>query len=500
MNREAYVQEKLDVMFRYWLVRASAWGAALFLMLSALDYVSVPRYFSLFLKYRLISSSLLLLFSFAATRTSSRTVHYTLAYLAVVVSAAAIELMILRHGGHASPYYTGMILLAVSVVGFIPARFSFHATSALLIYCIYVLPIAVIERITNVEAFFTANAFMVLILVTALLMRFMTSRSLVEELGLRHDLERSREHLEDAVRDRTNELSEAVLRLQQEIAEHQRTERQLHRYGRELQERNDEFKSFVFSISHDMRAPLVNIKGFSGELGNALRDVQSLTDRCAVHLGPEDQTRLKDFTRNAIPAALGFICSASDRIEDQINSFLKLSRIGRRELVLEMIDMTALVHAVVASRSDKIMEHGVSVNIGRLPMAVADRPAMEQIVGSILDNAINYLVKGRRGIVDITGEQTDSEALFRVRDNGRGIARDDVAAVFELFRRVGPQNVPGEGMGLAYAKTLVRRHEGRIWCESEPGVGSTFCFAVPDTPALRAQAGRERTLEKETKA
>ena len=137
---------------------------------------------------------------------------------------------------------------------------------------------------------------------------------------------------------------------------------------------------------------------------------------------------------------------------------------------------------------------GVSVNIGRLPVA-ADRPAMEQIVGSILDNAITYLVKGRRGIVDIMEEQTDSEAIFRVRDNGRGIARDDVAAVFELFRRVGPQNVPGEGMGLAYAKTLIRRHEGRIWCESEPGVGSTFSFAVPDNTALRAMAGNEQTLK-----
>ena len=73
----------------------------------------------------------------------------------------------------------------------------------------------------------------------------------------------------------------------------------------------------------------------------------------------------------------------------------------------------------------------------------------------------------------------DDELLIRIRDNGRGIAQEDMDKVFAPFRRAGKQDVPGEGMGLAYAQTLVRRHGGRIWCESEPGVGTTFTFTLP---------------------
>ena len=74
--------------------------------------------------------------------------------------------------------------------------------------------------------------------------------------------------------------------------------------------------------------------------------------------------------------------------------------------------------------------------------------------------------------------QRDDETLFRVRDNGRGIAAGNVEKVFAPFRRAGRQDVPGEGMGLAYVQALLRRHGGRIWCESEPGVGSTFTFTL----------------------
>ena len=251
----------------------------------------------------------------------------------------------------------------------------------------------------------------------------------------------------------------------------------------DLQERNEELKAFVYSISHDLRSPLVNIKGFSAELGNSLRDINALMNKCALHLGPDEQARLQGITQNDIPAALKFIGTSSDKIDDLINSFLKLSRIGRRELVLEEIDMGSLVRTLVRSFAKQIKEYDILVNIGDLPPTVADRAAMEQIVSSILDNALKYREPDRRGVVDITGEQTASETIYHIKDNGRGIAAEDVHKVFDLFRRVGLQDVPGEGMGLAYAKTLIRRHEGRIWCESEIGKGSTFTFTIPQRAA-----------------
>jgi signal transduction histidine kinase len=105
---------------------------------------------------------------------------------------------------------------------------------------------------------------------------------------------------------------------------------------------------------------------------------------------------------------------------------------------------------------------------------------MEQIVGNLLGNAVKYLDSERAAEIEITAERGEEETVFRIRDNGRGIAREDMDKVFAPFRRVGRQDVPGEGMGLPYVQALVRRHGGRIWCESELGVGTTFSFAIPN--------------------
>jgi len=119
------------------------------------------------------------------------------------------------------------------------------------------------------------------------------------------------------------------------------------------------------------------------------------------------------------------------------------------------------------------------VCLGALPDVVADRTSMEQIMGNILGNAVKYLEPGRPGRIEIFGERGETATTFIVRDNGRGIAQEDMFKVFAPFRRAGKQNVPGEGMGMAYVQALVRRHGGQIHCESELGVGTTFTFSLP---------------------
>ena len=99
-------------------------------------------------------------------------------------------------------------------------------------------------------------------------------------------------------------------------------------------------------------------------------------------------------------------------------------------------------------------------------------------MGNILDNALLYLDPERLGEIEIGGERQADQVCFYIRDNGRGIAPGDMDKVFAPFRRGGKQDMPGEGMGLAYVQALVRRHGGRIWCESQPGVGTTFTFTV----------------------
>ena len=99
-------------------------------------------------------------------------------------------------------------------------------------------------------------------------------------------------------------------------------------------------------------------------------------------------------------------------------------------------------------------------------------------MGNILNNAVKYLDPERPGQIEVTAETNNGEQLFRIRDNGRGIAEEDMHKVFAPFRRAGKQDTQGEGMGLAYVQTLVRRHSGRIWCESELGKGTTMTFTI----------------------
>ncbi len=99
-------------------------------------------------------------------------------------------------------------------------------------------------------------------------------------------------------------------------------------------------------------------------------------------------------------------------------------------------------------------------------------------MGNLLNNAVLYLHPGRSGEIEITAEHGKDETIFHVRDNGRGIAKHDMDKVFAPFRRAGDQDVPGEGMGLSYAQALVRRHDGRLWCESESGIGTTFSLTI----------------------
>jgi signal transduction histidine kinase len=265
---------------------------------------------------------------------------------------------------------------------------------------------------------------------------------------------------------------------QQELAERKRAEEQLQQYAVELEQANEEVKQFAYIVSHDLRAPLVNLKGFSAELRFALDEIQSAMSTALLHLDEDQQQTLTFALEEDVPEALGFIDSSVTRMDRFISALLKLSRLGRRELHLEPVDMEALVQAALQSLRHQIEERQVRVTVGPLPEVIADRTSMEQIMGNILTNAVKYLAPDRPGEVEITAECDDDETTFRIRDNGQGIAEDDVPKVFMPFRRVGRQDVPGEGMGLPYVQALVRRHGGRIWCESELGTGTTFSFTI----------------------
>jgi signal transduction histidine kinase len=163
-----------------------------------------------------------------------------------------------------------------------------------------------------------------------------------------------------------------------------------------------------------------------------------------------------------------------------INAILKLSREGRRNLVPEQLDMTAMVRDIADSVRHQTRAAGAGIVIEPLPVLESDRLSVEQVLGNLIDNAVKYLDPSRPGRIVVTGEETgDGWIVYRIADNGRGIAGRDHERIFELFRRSGRQDQPGEGLGLAFVRNSVRRLGGDITLESDLGKGSTFMVKLP---------------------
>jgi len=267
-----------------------------------------------------------------------------------------------------------------------------------------------------------------------------------------------------------------------DITERKDAEGRLRRYARELKRANEEVKQFAYIVSHDLRGPLINLKGFAAELRSACSTVDSHLAAALPHLNEEQQREVGALLHQDIPEALEFIGASVTQMDSFINAVLMLSRLGRRELSFEKVDLREVVQGALKTLAHQIKECQVRVTVGSLPEVIGDRTAMEQMVGNILTNALNYLEPGRPGEIEVGGEQQGAETTFFVRDNGRGIAESDMPKVFALFRRAGRQDVKGEGMGLTYAQTLVHRHGGYIRCDSELGVGTTFTVVLSNHP------------------
>ena len=241
----------------------------------------------------------------------------------------------------------------------------------------------------------------------------------------------------------------------------------------DLQAANEEIQRFAYIVSHDLRAPLVNIMGFTSELEQSSAQLS----QAAADMGMAAELREPLIEETA--EALRFIKASTGKMDRLINAILKLSREGRRVLTPERLDMAQVFGGLVESMRHQMTDHNAEIAIEAVPNLVADRVAIEQIFGNVIDNALKYLQPGRPGVVRIGGRLENGLARFDIADNGRGIAKRDYERVFELFRRAGDQTVPGEGIGLAHVRSLVRRIGGSIDCVSALGEGTTFIIRLP---------------------
>jgi signal transduction histidine kinase len=252
----------------------------------------------------------------------------------------------------------------------------------------------------------------------------------------------------------------------------------------DLTEANEEIQRFAYIVSHDLRSPLVNIMGFTTELenlrGDLLREVASLQERHASLQAEHDEQRLNlDRIGADFDEAIRFIKASITKMDRLINAVLRLSREGRREFKPETIDMTALLKNIQASVTHQTEAANATIVIDDLPDVYSDRLAVEQVFSNLIDNAVKYLRNDTPGRIEVIGQATQSLVVYEVRDNGRGIDSADHQRIFDLFRRAGAQDRPGEGIGLAHVRALVRRLGGYMRVSSELNKGSVFTVTLP---------------------
>jgi light-regulated signal transduction histidine kinase (bacteriophytochrome) len=235
-------------------------------------------------------------------------------------------------------------------------------------------------------------------------------------------------------------------------------ERRIEERTRELQQSNDELQQFAYVASHDLQEPLRTITSFTQLLA-------------ARYKGKLDEDA-DEFIR--------YIVTSSRRMGDLINGLLALVRLRKSGQPSAAVPFERIIRDAETSLQASIRESGAIIESGELPALVVDSVQMTQLFQNLISNAIKYRGK-KTPLIRIEAVRKSSEWTFSVADNGQGFDQKYAERIFGLFQRLHDREVDGTGMGLSIARKIIERHGGKIWAESEKGIGSTFYFSLPVT-------------------
>ncbi len=278
---------------------------------------------------------------------------------------------------------------------------------------------------------------------------------------------------------RLREAAEQEARYQRELRE--RAD-ELARTNESLRQQTQENEMFVYSVSHDLRSPLVNLQGFAKEL--SLTEVELREIARDPRLPADVRQQIDSVLQRDVGPSLRFIQTAVSRSAAIIDALLRLSRAGRVVYRSAEVDVGMVAQRVADAMRSTTDARGATVVIRRLSPALGDPTAIEQVFGNLMGNAVNYLDPKRRGEVEVGMAEPSSRDVrgrvtYYVRDNGMGIPAEYLGKVFVAFQRLHGEGTRGEGIGLALVRRIVERHGGRVWVESTVGVGSTFFVELP---------------------
>ncbi len=254
----------------------------------------------------------------------------------------------------------------------------------------------------------------------------------------------------------------------QDITERKQAEAEREALIRELEAKNAELERFAYTVSHDLKSPLITIRGFLGFVEQ---------DAAAGNL-------------ERVRSDLGRIGDAVEKMQRLLNELLELSRVGRVIHPPQAVALGPLAREAVSLVGGRLRERRVEVEIADdLPAVWGDRARLLEVLQNLVDNAAKFMGGQPRPKLEIGARRDAGETVFYVRDNGKGIEARFRERVFGLFEKLEPDS-EGSGVGLALVKRIVDLHHGRVWVESEgEGRGTTVCFTLPDAePAATTDA------------
>jgi signal transduction histidine kinase len=226
----------------------------------------------------------------------------------------------------------------------------------------------------------------------------------------------------------------------------------------ELEQKNAELERFTYTVSHDLKSPLITIRGFLGFI--------------------REDSRKGNITR--LDADIERISAATEKMQALLNDLLELSRVGRPISQTVAVNLNALVNETLELLHGRISQTGVSISVAQnLPLVQGASERLMEVLQNLIDNACKFMGDQESPRIEI-GQQgfEGNKPVFYVRDNGMGIHPQFHENIFGLFNKL-DIHTEGTGVGLALVKRIIESHGGRIWVESEPGKGTTFFFTLP---------------------